>query len=59
MKIIRVDGFDRENVSDILICTNIAELVGKLIVKLLNDHSPESDFYKLVDDDHELYRFEP
>ena len=62
MKIIQVDNFDRENVSDRLICENVSEFMGKTIVALLNgkmsgDTSPV--YFRLVEDNHKLYKFEP
>ena len=62
MKIIGVDNFDTEIVSDILVCDNISEYYGKQIVKFINDtfcKDYSSYFYKLVEDDYKLYKFEP
>jgi hypothetical protein len=61
MKIIRVDNFDREHVSDVLVCDNVNEYYGKFIVGELNrNFSGESspDYYKLVDDNYALYQYE-
>lgn len=59
MKIIRVDNFDRESVSDKLVCKNVNEYYAKRIVELLNEreHESSSDFYKAVPDDHVLFEF--
>ena len=62
MKIIQVDNFDREAYSDTLIAENVHSYYGPFIVDYLNqkcsgDNSP--DYYRLVDDDHKLYVFEP
>jgi hypothetical protein len=62
MKIIRIDNFDREFVSDVLIATNVSEYYADVIVKMLNRilggiHS--SAFYKAVEDNHRLYEFTP
>ena len=62
MKIIMVDNFNRENVSDTLIAENVSEYFGKKIVKYLNntfsgDTSP--DYFKLVTNDYKLFTFEP
>ncbi len=61
MKIIAVDNFDNESVSDHLVCENVSEHYGNLIVKFLNreggDNSP--NYYRLVSDDHKLYIWEP
>lgn len=62
MKIIKVDNFDRENHSDILVCENVNEFYGKAIVGFLNDKlsGPSiPDYYRLVSDDYKLYEFEP
>jgi hypothetical protein len=61
MKIICVDNYDRDTVDDVLVCENVNEYYGKIIVGLLNDklsgeHS--SGFYKLIDDDHKLYKYD-
>lgn len=61
MKIIAEDNFNRETVSDLLVCENVSEYYGKQFVELLNsqggDRSPH--FYRLVSDDHKLYIWEP
>jgi hypothetical protein len=61
MKIIGVDNFNTELVSDILVCENVNVFFGELIVKLLNKHTPENSatFYKLVEDDYKLFKFNP
>lgn len=61
MKIICKDNFDRESVNDTLVCENVSEYYGEIIVDFLNaklsgDYSP--NFYRLVDDEYELYRWE-
>lgn len=58
MKIIAVDNFAREYVADELICENVANAyIGNRIVELLNAGQENSEnFYKLVDDDHRLWR---
>ena len=62
MKIIKVDNFDRETKDDRLICENVNKFYGEKIVNFLNDtesgdNSP--NFYRLVEDDHQLFKFEP
>ncbi len=61
MKIIRVDNFDRNYISDGLIAENVNEFFAKLIVKLLNKHTGEhsQDYFKAVSDDHKLYVYDP
>lgn len=61
MKIIIKDNFDRDNVSDVLVCENINKEFGEKIVNLLNikesDNSPY--FFKLVENDYKLYEWKP
>jgi len=62
MKIINVDNFDREWVDDKVVCENVSEYYGGIIVDFLNDRlsgDHSSDFYKLVENDHKLYAWEP
>jgi len=62
MKIIKVSNFDHETVDDILICENLGLIYGHKIVNHLNDtESGETSryYFRLVDDDYELYRFQP
>jgi hypothetical protein len=61
MKIIQVDNFQRDVHDDVLVCENVNESYGNLIVNVLNhkysgEHS--SVFYRLVEDDHELYKYD-
>lgn len=59
MKIIAVDNFARESVADWLVCENVRnETVGKIMVDALNRENgiDGGDFYKLVSDDHKLWR---
>lgn len=61
MKIIAVDNFDRETHDDVLVCENVNEFYSKVIVEFLNDkYSGEhaSEYYKAVEDDYKLYKFE-
>ncbi|MDR6779466.1 hypothetical protein J2W98_003746 [Paenibacillus peoriae] len=62
MKIICEDNFGRESVSDSLVCGNVSQYYGVAFVKFLNenfsgDHS--FNFYRLVEDEYELYKWEP
>ncbi|MCJ7747849.1 MAG: hypothetical protein MUP27_08900 [Desulfobacterales bacterium] len=59
MKIIRVDNFDRESKSDVLVAEKVNSSYGSLIVKLLNQSADEEDFFKLVEDKFKLYEFKP
>ena len=61
MKIISVDNFDRDNVSDQLIADNVSEYYGAVMVQALNakygdDHSDW--FFHIVPDDYKIYEFE-
>ena len=61
MKIIGVDNYDRETVSDDLIAENVNPWNAKRIVDLLNEKESEDSnwFFKAVPDDHKLFKFEP
>lgn len=62
MKIIQVDNFDRDSVSDVLIAENVNETLSGHIVNFLNEkYSGENspNWYKAVADDYKLYEFEP
>lgn len=61
MKIIRVDNFARDNVSDKLVCNNVNSYYAERITSLLNARECEDspDFYKAVPDDHVLYVYDP
>lgn len=60
MKIIGVSNFDNETTNDILICENISPEFDKVIVNLLNRKFQfQGYFFKMVDDDYQLYKFEP
>jgi len=61
MKVICVDNYDREIYDDVLVCDNVNNYYGKQIVKSLNDKAGEdsSNYYRLVEDDYKLFKFEP
>ena len=62
MKIIKVDNYDKETVSDILIAENVNSCYGEDIVKFLNikySRNNSSDFFRLVKDDYKLYEWKP
>ena len=62
MKIIEIDNFNRENVSDTLIATEVSSYWAPIIVNMLNDKFSGTDsdmFFKAVDDNYKLYVFEP
>jgi len=61
MKIIQIDNYDRDYISDVLVCENVNEYYGKkildfLIKSLSNDTG--QNYYRLVEDDYKLYTFE-
>lgn len=62
MKIICVDNFGDEAVSDVLVAIRVNVDYGKIMTDVLN-HSCSGDnssyFYELVEDDYVLYKFEP
>lgn len=60
MKIIAVDNYARENVSDTLVAENVNSYYAPVIAKYLNDDPRHEDsFYKAVEDDYTLYTWEP
>ena len=59
MKIIKVDNYDRETVSDVLIAENINSHWGGRIIKFLNDKYDSPDFFRLTEDDYKLYEWKP
>lgn len=61
MKIIAIDNFGRDYVSDKLIAENVSELYAKEIAEYLNKtHGGEQAWYyfEAVPDDHKLYEFQ-
>jgi hypothetical protein len=61
MKIIGISNYCLDSVSDILIASNVNSYYGKMILKALNEDIHEGDTYfpRLVEDDYELYVWEP
>ena len=62
MKILRVDNFGRESVSDSVIAENVSEYYGRVIIDFLIEKfegNNSSDYFKLVADDYKLYEFKP
>jgi len=55
MKIVAVDNFDRDNVSDLLVCEKIGEYYGHEVVQMLNKTFGGDRFYRLVEDGYKLY----
>jgi hypothetical protein len=61
MKIIQIDNFNRDEVSDILVCEGVTSYYGEAIVAGLNEQfsGDNSSFYfRLVLDEYVLYKFE-
>ena len=61
-KIIGVDNFDRECVSDTLVCDSINKYWGDKIVEFMNKAVGgvnAQTYYKLVPQGHKLFVFEP
>ena len=59
MKIIRMDNYNRELYDDVLIAKNISKMYGEKITDLFNtDNKDDNWFYKLVEDNYELFKFE-
>lgn len=61
MKIIAVDNFDRYGIADVLVAENIRlKHYAEAMCKALNDKFCNSDdairYYKVVDDEHKLWR---
>lgn len=61
MKLICKDNYNRESISDSLIAENVSEFWANQIKTALNDKMGEnsSTFVDAVQDDYELYQFEP
>ena len=60
MKIIGISNFNLETVDDILVEENVEKADGELKIQYLNGLSEDQTyFFKLVDDNYELYQFEP
>jgi len=62
MKIIKIDNFDRDSVSDELIAENVSAYYIEFIVEELNQKysgSTSPYFFMAVPDDRTLYKFEP
>ena len=60
MKIILIDNFNRESVSDILIAENAQPHYANLIIEKLNQdlHNDSPYFYKTVKNEYKLYEFQ-
>lgn len=61
MKVVAVDNFDTELIDDILIKDNLTKEEADKIVKEHNDkmHEHSARYYRAVEDNYKLYKFEP
>lgn len=62
MKIIQIDNFNRDYISDVLVAENLSQYYGKMILGLLikyNTSESSPHYYRLVEDDYKLFVFEP
>ena len=62
MKIIRTDNFDRESVSEYVVAENLSPFWGETILRVMIENltsDNEPDWFKLVEDDYQLYEFDP
>ena len=62
MKIVKIDNFDRDFISDELIAENVLKYYADEIVKMLNSQcsgSNSPDYFEVKPDDYKLYTFEP
>ena len=62
MKVIIKDNFCRENVSERVLIPRVSEEEGTIIADAFNrvlGGAQSSYFYKCVDDEYDLYKFEP
>ena len=58
MKIIAIDNYNTEVISDRLIHENLKKHEGEILLKGLNAHESQW-YYRLVEDNHELYVYDP
>ena len=61
-RVVQTDNFDRENVSERFITEPIHENMAKRIQIFLNEtySGPnEQEYYKMVPENYQLYKFEP
>ena len=62
MKIVQVDNFDRDTVSDILMAEKVSKNNAEMIVKALNEKYSGGNsplFFTAKSDDYKLYKWEP
>lgn len=60
-KIVWTDGYNRDTISESLVCENIrSEAEGKRMLEgLLDSIVDQSDWYRLIGQDESLYTWEP
>lgn len=59
MKIVAHDNYDRDNVSEHLVCEKVSQYYVEKIVKFLNELPQENWYYHIKPDDYILYTWEP
>jgi len=63
MKIIATDNQNRDGVDDLLVAENVddrwAIIIADALNKSLCTSNQSSKFFRAVEDDHKLYKFEP
>ena len=62
MKIVQVDNFDRDTVSDILMAEKVSKNNAEMIVKALNEKYSGNDsplFFRAESDDYKLHEWKP
>lgn len=62
-KIVEVDNFGNESVDDVLICESIPDItIARFIADKLNEKLSgysASKYYRVVEQEYELYKFQP
>lgn len=62
MKIVKVDNFDRDYISDVLIADNVNVPYEEFLTKALNESyssKTSPNYFRLVADDYKLKKWEP
>ena len=62
MKIVKIDNYNRESISDVLIAENVPSSYAETIVTMLNQKFGgrySSRFYVVKPNDYKLYKFDP
>ena len=61
MKVVCIDNYNRDYISDRLVCENVSKFYGDIIVVCLNERirAEGSDYFVLRPDDYKLFTLEP